>query len=891
MADSFLQPPDNTKPLVRWWWFGPAVTKPELAREIDSMKAGGFGGFEAQVTYPLAVDGSPPGLVNLKFMSPEYLEDLGFVAQKAKDTGMRMEQTLGSGWPYGGPMFPITEAAGRLRTEQVRATAGSSVRTPNLREGESLIAAFDGTTELPITNGAVKVPAGAKSGEVLFVIASHTGMKVKRPANGAEGYVIDHEDPAVVQHFIEAIGKKQLEASGSNVPESIFCDSLEVGGEDWTTNFLAEFQKRRGYDLRPLLPALVTDIGPKTLDIRHDWGQTLTELFNDSFVKPLTSLAHSHGTKFRIQAYGSPSAAMFTYADADLPEGEGWQWHGYRQTRYASSACHLMGVPVSSSETYTWIHNLVFRANPLDIKAEGDLHFLQGINQLICHGWPYTAENIPDPGWSFYAAGVFNEKNPFYGVMPDVNRYLSRVSFMMRQGKPANDVLLYLANSDAWANFTPGHISLTDGVGVCLGKQIVPNILDAGYNLDFFDDQTLDRFGKVDNGTIAFGDLHYKVVVLAGVQRMPLSTLRKLEEFAKAGGIVIATRSVPSVAPGYTATEADQKEVHDIVNRLFDGPNAPGIFIEKDSDFDLAVGKRLAPDVAFTPAAPQVGVVHRHTDNAEIYFLANTSNKPVDVKATFRVPGIGSSAGGIAVSLQPQSWNPMTGEIKPIANTAGGSTLPISLDAYESTIIVWTMGQSTPAAAPLVASKPIDLSTDWTVQFGKDGAPTKMAKLTSWIDNPATRSFSGVATYTNHVAVSPDMLAAGSQLILSFGPSKAESQRGLGLGTGAGYQADLAGPVREAAIVYINDHVAGSVWAPPYKLDVTRFLTPGDNKVRIEVANTQVNSIAASGFPNYDLRAIEAQYGSRFGPSTARQFQPLPSGLLGPIQLNVYATK
>jgi hypothetical protein len=127
------------------------------------------------------------------------------------------------------------------------------------------------------------------------------------------------------------------------------------------------------------------------------------------------------------------------------------------------------------------------------------------------------------------------------------------------------------------------------------------------------------------------------------------------------------------------------------------------------------------------------------------------------------------------------------------------------------------------------------------------------------------------------------MLADGSPQFLTFGPSRAESQRVTR--SGNGFQADLAPPVREAAVVYINDHRAGSVWCSPYRLDVTRWLTPGNNTIRIDVANTMVNSIAASGFPNYDIRAITAQYGNRFSPNSADQFQPVPSGLMGPIVL------
>jgi hypothetical protein len=879
LTDSFLTPPDDARPMVRWWWFGPAVTKPELAREIDMMKAGGFGGFEVQPSYPLAVDGSVPGFVNLKFMSPEFLDDLNSVAQKAKDTGMRMDLTLGSGWPYGGSIFSASEGAGKLRVARVKVTAGqTSVPAPSLREGETLITAFAGNTELAIADGQAKLATPTTEPEVTFFISSRTGMKVKRPANGAEGYVLDHDNLAVVAKFIDQIGNKEVEACGANPPYSVFCDSLESYGEDWTDNLLTEFEKRRGYDLRPLLPALVSDIGPKTADIRHDWGQTLTEVFNDAFVKPMRSLAEDHKIRFRIQAYGQPSAGLFSYGDADLPEGEGYQWHDYRASRYASSACHLMGVPVSSSETFTWIHNLPFRATPLDIKAEADLHFLQGINQLICHGWPYTPTGVADPGWSFYAAGVFDEKNPWYGVMPEVNRYLTRVSTMMRQGKPANDVLLYLANSDAWAKFTPGHISLSDGVGQCLGKEIVGRILDGGYNLDFFDDQMLDRFGRVNNGNIVFGDQRYRVVVLAGVERMPLVTLRKLEEFARAGGVVIATRREPAIAPGLNATDADQKELAAIVQRMFHGPSAPGIFIEDESQLAAMLASRQLPDVSLLPPAPEIGVVHRQTDYADIYFLANTSNKPVETKATFRVEG-----------ATPERWNPLTGEIRQINlidRPAGGSTVAISLDAYESTLIVWSHRQQpTTVAAPQVASaSPIDLSSDWSVQFGKDAAPIQMPTLASWTENSTIQHFSGTASYSKHVTISAERLADGSGFFLTFGPSQPLTlQRGKRGGTG--FEALLAPPIREAATVYVNGQSAGSLWCPPYKLDVSKWMTAGDNTIRIDVSNTAINSIAATGFPNYDVKAINQQFGNRFSAPPSDQYVPITSGILGSIQL------
>jgi hypothetical protein len=179
------------------------------------------------------------------------------------------------------------------------------------------------------------------------------------------------------------------------------------------------------------------------------------------------------------------------------------------------------------------------------------------------------------------------------------------------------------------------------------------------------------------------------------------------------------------------------------------------------------------------------------------------------------------------------------------------------------------------------AATPIDLSTDWTVQFGNGSNPRPMPTLRSWTNDPATREFSGVCTYTRHFVLPADILEKNLHLSLTFGsgvPHVAER-------SGTGFQADLDPPIRDVAVIFINGHRAGSLWCPPYVLDVTRWLAAGDNMVRIDVANTAINEIAAHGFPNYDVRTITRQFGNRFNPPDARLFQPIPSGLLGPIQI------
>ena len=121
LHEGFLHPPDEAKPMVRWWWFGPAVTKPELLHELQQMKADGIGGAEMAFVYPEVLDGPNPQGVgtgnghddfqNLPFLSPEMLDAVNYAQSEGRKLGLRIDVTLCSGWPYGGPNTPLSEAA------------------------------------------------------------------------------------------------------------------------------------------------------------------------------------------------------------------------------------------------------------------------------------------------------------------------------------------------------------------------------------------------------------------------------------------------------------------------------------------------------------------------------------------------------------------------------------------------------------------------------------------------------------------------------------------------------------------------------------------------------------------------------------------------------------
>ena len=529
---------------------------------------------------------------------------------------------------------------------------------------------------------------------------------------------------------------------------------------------------------------------------------------------------------FRIQGYGEPPAALSSYRFADLMDGEGFEWRTLSRTRWAASAAHLFRQPVAGSETWTWVHSPAFRATPLDLKAEAHQHFLTGINQLIGHGWPYSPPQVAPPGWPFYAAGALNDKNPWWPVMPDLAVYLQRMSFMLRQGEPVADIALYAPTNDARASMRPGssdYLNLWMAIGNRIGSSIVPAILDAGDSFDLIDDDTLQEAAARKYGT----------VVLAGAPSMPDATREWLAQFVRDGGQVISLQ--PSAS---------------------------------ESDLARQLVAALAPDVEITPATPDIGFVHRHLADADVYFLANTGNMSRDVSVRFR-----------ARTPHVESWNAMTGTVERLPGDS--AAVPLHFDAYAAHLVVFRASTgSGPAAARLSVVSTDTLQSGWTIRAGQERA-TAIGLPYSWTDEHATRNFSGTATYQRTFDRPAAAGRAGARTFLDFGASHPIDREPLPDGTlrGNSFAALVAPPIREAATVFVNSRRAGSLWAPPYRLDITELLREGSNDLRLEVYNTAINRLAGGGAVP-DVAAVTDRYGRRFRLQDMDTFQPLPSGIL-----------
>src|SRR3954453_1779390 len=537
---------------MRWWWFGPSVTQRELERQLTSMADAGLGGVEVAYVYPLA-----PATTD--FGSDPFLAQLRFAAERARDLGLRFSLTLGSGWSFGGPHITIDLAAQQLHWERREIGPGRlEVPVVSSWPGDELLVAYVGAGSLqepaasyervPIADGRLTVEAGTAPRTVLLGYARRTGQNVKRAAAGAEGPVLDpYSAPATLAH-LHAVGDPMLDAVPAELVDSVFCDSLEVYGADWTPGLPEEFARRRGYDMVPLLYRLVVD-GPDATRLRADYHRTLAELYEENFVAVCQRWAAARGVSFRIQGYGTPPATVSSYRFADRFEGEGWGWLRIPPTRWASSAAHLYGRSVVSAEAWTWVHSPSFRATPLDLKGEAHEHLLNGINQLVGHGWPYSPADAPGLGWFFYAAGALDDRNPWWPAMPHLTAYLTRLCWLLRQGDPVADVAFSLPYHDLFAAMgtaVGGSLDTWREANRRIADAVPAAIRDAGLDYDLIDDDAL---------AITAAD-RYRVVVVPCTTTIPATTEVWLQRVLAAGGSVITIDSSVHL-PGAVAVTAD----------------------------------------------------------------------------------------------------------------------------------------------------------------------------------------------------------------------------------------------------------------------------------------------------------------------------------------------
>lgn len=889
-----IQP--EARPATRWWWMGSAVDASNLTYNLEEYAKAGLGGVEITPIY--GVQGNDDK--NLSFLSPEWMKMLQHTQNEGKRLGIEIDMNTGTGWPFGGPEVSIEDAATKAIFQSYQIEGGTFVNLDiSIKDKwqkpvaylSRIMAYSDNRPCLNLTaqarDGKLQWQAPEGKWEIIVLYVGKTFQKVKRAAPGGEGYVMNHLDKDAVKRYFSKFDKAFAE-NRMTYPHTFFNDSYEVYGADWTADFLEQFAKRRGYKLENYFREFLDKNRPDiTARIVSDYRETISELVIENFSRQWTAWAHSHGSITRNQAHGSPANLIDTYASVDIPECEGFglsQFYikGLRQDsltrtndsdlsmlKYASSAAHIAGKPLTSSETFTWLTDH-FRTSLSQCKPDMDLMFLSGVNHMFFHGTPYSPREAKWPGWKFYASVDMSPTNSIWRDASAFFEYITRCQSFLQMGEPDNDFLLYLPLYDIWQEqpgrlllFTIHHMAKRAPKFI----ETVHTIMQNGYDVDYISD-TFIQSTRCQNGKlITKGGASYKALIIPGAKLMPERVLKHLLKLAGEGATIIFMENYPEDVPGYNRLEKRRKDFAELRKQLPAIPSFDETLSTSYRKGTIITGKDYESTLAKSHVHPEEMKVHhglqyirRSNDGGYHYFISSLQDKGVDDWVTLSVP-----------ARDVMLFNPLTGEKGKAQTRIQNNQIQVRLQLHSGeSIILQTFNRILDKAGnwDYIREQPVSLSLDygWKLHF-IESAPVIEGEFpidtpSSWteINHPNAAITMATGVYTNEVNI--PQLSADDWIL------------------------DL-GDVRESARVRINGQEAGVAWAAPFRLKVGKWLKPGRNRIEIEVTNLPANRISDMDRQGEnwrifnDINMVALNYSNKLYDG----WQPLPSGLNGIVRL------
>ena len=892
----------NNKPWTYWWWMGSAVDKKSIDYSVEQFKNAGLGGMHIVPIY--GVKGEEEKF--LDYLSPEWLEMLAYTKSKCDELGLGLDMTLGTGWCFGGKGIDEQTGSMLANIERVKLPGGQIDINLALdseyrfNEIQSVLAILADGTRTDISKNVDQdqhLSWSSPHDSITLYILRIQGpvFKVKRPAPGGEGFMLDPFSSFALDTYtarFDTVFNGKL----NNYVRSIYHDSYEYKA-DWTHGFFNIFEDKRGYDLRMYLPELFGESTDFTTRVVADYRQTMSEL-HEAFTTHTRNWAIDNDLLYRNQGHGSPTNWLDIYALADIPETETFGAKKYEipgltreaefinddhpnrfVLKFASSAAHVMGKPLISSETNTWLREH-FRVALSHSKPELDQLFLSGINHIFYHGIAYSSIEAEWPGWQFYASSSFAPTNSIFHHFYAQNKYVERVQEAMRSGAPDNDILLYYPIQDIWhspiklgklkRHRIDHEVDLRKPLET-LYKLTAHNYQDwlvpypiyrtatkldsLGYSFDYISDKQLS-FSKIKNGQFVTAGNSYKTLVIPDAEYIPLETLIAIKQFAENGGNVIFLEQMPLSVPGFFEFEEREKKLARIKEDISSNENIQ--LLESASKdaltvalLDIGVTKESFADVG-------IPYIRRKTENGYLYFVSNIYSGH-DVNEHIL---LGVKANEVIFT------NPATGESGKAFVSHNGSVL-LQLEQGKS-LIIETFNEPKNDVANWkyfgTEGNPIEIRGNWQVDFIKGGPEIPSSYTTntliSWAENGDTEAerFAGTARYTIEFEIAE---LKSDEYILEFEK------------------------VKESALIKVNGKEVIVLFAHPFKVAIGEYLKQGLNRLEVEVANLAANRIRDLDMRGvnwkkfYDINFVNIDY----KPFDASGWELVESGLIGKVQI------
>lgn len=696
---------------------------------------------------------------------------------------------------------------------------------------------------------------------------SLTGQTNGPAEAAATGLEVDKLDPVAVHAYMADLLSLYRDKAGNRLGsggiDALVTDSWEAGVQNWTPTILADFRRLRGYDPTPWLPTLaglIVKDAARSDAFLFDWRRTLRDLLVSAHYETIAAAARASGMTYYTEAQGDTPRAigdgLSIKARSDVPTGEFWyrpfatspgQPSLVADLREAASAAHVYGKPIVAAEAMTVAAGKdPWAFSPAMLKPVADEIFANGVNRMLIH--ETHLQPFPDrkPGLMLGIFGQFFNRNDTWADMarPWVD-YLARTSWMLQQGRYVADVAYFYGEEQ----------NLTQRF------ERKPQLdVPAGFGFDYVGAEALLKHLTVRDGRlVSSGGTTYRVLFVPSfVDRMSLPVLRRLDELARAGAVIVAAppKGGLGLADGADLVTAG-------VARLWgEGTGVrrvgKGRIYAAGTLAQALAAEGIAPDVE-TPDGGEIMSLHRRLDGAEVYYVSNRNSSPLTKPLAFRVAG-----------LAPEWWSAEDGSRKPLSYEIRDDRTLVSLplEAHGAGFVVFR-GRAAARSRAIPAARVVSTSMvagPWSVSFEAGrGAPAevRMDQLADWStsDDPGVRYFSGRATYRARVRFGPQSFRPGTRTFVDLGD------------------------VRELANVKLNGRLVATAWHAPYRVEVTGGLLPGENVLEVEVANLWVNRLIGDKQPGATPIAYAPQ--SPYRADGALR----PSGLLGPVTLSVEETR
>jgi hypothetical protein len=871
LFEKFQNPAADARPMVRWWWNGNAVNADEIKRELGVMNKAGIGGIEinsiAMPPHAKKTDAKP-----LQWAGKEWINMVKIASEEAKELGMITDLIVGSGWPFGGRFLKEDETMQRLGIKKEMAKANSLIdidlgkylsfkshHTPgtiNVKETSdvelvsvklipvainSIDEIIDITSE--VKNNRLVYKTAAKDYVLVFVYNERNFKSVYHGSPGADGPIMDHYKTEAVLAYLNRLKaiEKETGMSLSELVRALFCDSIELGGSNWTDDMKEQFIAINGYDITPWLPFVIqpseqtnkyetsSDLAETIKRVQYDYYNTIIKVFLERFTIEFQKFCTENNVLCRYQAYGTPFYMGLFQGNMipDIPESNNWifsggrneagssefTWvreHGYMLwNKAASSAAHITGKSITSNEAMTNTSG-VFRTSLETVKQADDMNFITGMNHTVLHGYNYSPPEAGFPGWMRYGA-YFSEQNTWWKYFKNWADYNARLSSVFQNSKPTADIAVLGRLRDYWGEVGPTRIFLNDKPWYY--ARLWEPISNLGSSCDYIHQPVLET-AKIEGKHLICGEMKYKAVILTEVKSLTPEAASKLKTFAEAGGKIVFIENLPYRSLSYKDAKEGDSIVKSAVERIVHSGNGHQVVAPAESSDFVAWTKtlmeriELQPQVLVSNPKSHLYTMKQFYGEQEIYFFVNSDRKKtVEFDATFETG-----------NKIPYIWIPATGERFALPYKDRNRLL-IKLDALESALIVFE-----PSKIDLPQyyfqperSETTLVETTWDVKFEHINGTVfnrKMEQLIDFADSDdeAIRTFAGTISYSTQIE-----------------------------NTGNFKFVKLLEVNEGVTELYVNGKPAGLHWYGNHCYKVIDLLVQGTNQIEIKLTNTLAN--------------------------------------------------